>query len=93
MSAPGRRQQVEYARRRGLSCRRACALLRVARSALKYQSRLAVKDAPAMSRMSEVAAQYPRYGYRQVRIFLARDGHRMGTDRAYRLWKRAGHHT
>jgi putative transposase len=90
VSAPGRRQQVEYARRRGLSCRRACALLKVARSALEYRSKLAVKDAPAMSRMSELAAQYPRYGYRQVRIFLARDGHHMGTDRAYRLWKRAG---
>jgi putative transposase len=62
----------------------------VARSALKYRSKLAVKDAPALSRMSELAAQYPRYGYRQVRIFLARDGHRMGNDRAYRLWKRAG---
>jgi putative transposase len=90
VSAPGRRQQVEYARRRGLSCRRACALLKVARSALNYQSKLAIKDAPALSRMSELAAQYPRYGYRQVRIFLARDGHRMGTDRAHRLWKRAG---
>ena len=43
-----------------------------------------------MTRMSELAAQYPRYGYRQVRIFLARDGHHMGNDRAYRLWKRAG---
>ena len=47
VSAPGRRQEVEYARRRGLSCRRACALLRVARSALRYRSKLAVKDAPA----------------------------------------------
>jgi transposase InsO family protein len=64
--------------------------MNVARSALKYRSKLAVKDAPAMSRMSELAAQYPRYGCRQVRIFLARDGHHMGTDRAYRLWKRAG---
>ncbi len=64
VSAPGRRQQVEYARRRGLSCRRACALLRLARSALRYRSKLAVKDAPAMKRMSELAAQYPRYGYR-----------------------------
>ena len=68
VSAPGRRQQVEYARRRGVSCRRACALMKVARSALKYKSKLAVKDGPAMSRMSELAAQYPRYGYRRVRI-------------------------
>ena len=62
--------------------------MKVARSALGYRSKLEVKDAPAMKRMSELAAQYPRYGYRQVRIFLARDGHRMGADpRAYRLWE------
>ena len=60
MSAPGRRQQVEYARKRGVSCRRACALMKVARSALKYRSKLAIKDAPAIRRMSELAAQYPR---------------------------------
>ena len=36
-----RRQQVAYARVRGLSDRRACAVLSVARSSLGYQSRLA----------------------------------------------------
>ena len=36
VSARGRRQHVEYARKRGLSCRRACALIRVARSSLRY---------------------------------------------------------
>src|SRR4051812_11785007 len=38
-------------------------------------------------RMRALAAQYPRYGYRRVRIFLARDGHPMSTDRAHRLWR------
>ena len=55
MSAPARRQQVEYARKRGLSCRRACALVRVARSSLRYKSRLATKDAPVRARMCELA--------------------------------------
>ncbi|WP_407667518.1 IS3 family transposase [Myxococcus dinghuensis] len=32
----------------------------------------------------------PRYGYRRIRIFLGRDGHRMCPDRAYRLWKKEG---
>jgi len=90
VSARVRRQQVEYARKRGLSCRRACALVCVARSALGYQSRLAVKDAPVATRMRELAAQYPRYGYRRVRIFLGREGHSMGPDRAHRLWRQAG---
>ena len=90
VSASARRQQVEYARRRGLSCRRACALVRVARSSLRYRSRLAIKDAPVAKRMRELAAQYPRYGYRRVRIFLGREGHSMGPDRAYRLWCQSG---
>lgn len=42
-----------------------------------------------MERMVELARQYPRYGYRRIRIFLGRDGHRMGTDRTYRLWRAA----
>src|SRR5438552_18738717 len=72
-----RRQQVAYAQGRGLSSRRACALLSVARSALGYQSRLAVRDAPAIAAMRALADQYPRYGYRRIRIFLKRAGHAM----------------
>jgi putative transposase len=48
---------------------------------------MAKKDAPVRERMRALAAQYPRYGYRRVRIFLDRDGHSMSTDRAYRLWR------
>jgi putative transposase len=36
--------------------------LSVARSGLRYQSRLATKDAPAIDAMRRLAAQYPRYG-------------------------------
>jgi len=39
--------------------------------------------------MSELARQYPRYGYRRIRVFLGRDGHKMSNDRAYRLWRSA----
>jgi len=48
------------------------------------------RDAPVVARMRELAALYPRYGYRRIRIFLGRDGHKMGTDRAHRLWKQTG---
>jgi putative transposase len=85
-----RRQQVAYARSRGLSGRRACAVLSVARSTLGYQSRLAVRDAPAVAAMRDLAAQYPRYGYRRIRIFLRRAGHVMSPDRTHRLWRQAG---
>jgi putative transposase len=89
VSVPARRRQVAYSRERGLSARRACTLFSVARSALRYQSRMARKDAAAIERMRELSAQYPRYGYRRIRIFLGRDGHRMSVGRAYRLWRAA----
>ena len=83
-----RRQQVAYARRRGLSSRRACAVLSVARSTLGYESRLRQRDAPALAVMRELAGQYPRYGYRKIRVFRARRGHPMSAQRAYRLCTR-----
>ena len=70
VSACARRQQVAYASTRGLSQRRACALLRTARSGLRYESRKAAKDAVALTRMAELARQYPRYGYRRIRDSL-----------------------
>ncbi len=90
MSVPVRRRQIAYGRERGLSVRRACTLFSVARSALGYRSRRALADAPVLVRMKELSDQYPRYGYRRIRIFLGRDGHRMSPGRAYRLWRRAG---
>lgn len=90
VSAPARRQQVAYARGRGLSQRRACALLSVARSALGYTSRQVSKDGPVLSVMTRLSAQYPRYGYRRIQVFLEREGHPMSADRAWRLWRQGG---
>ena len=89
VSARVRREQVAFVQTRGLSRRRACALLSVARSTLGYQSRLVARDAPALTVMRALASQYPRYGYRRIRIFLRRDGHQMSFGRAYRLWRAA----
>ena len=87
VSAPVRRQQIAYVCQRGRSLRRACALLSVARSTARYESRLVARDAPAVAAMHELAAQYPRYGYRRIQVFLARRGHVMSADRAHRLWR------
>jgi len=90
VSARVRRCQVAFAEQRGLSVRRACALLSVARSAMGYESRLARRDAPVLAVMRELAAQYPRYGYRRIQVFLGRRGHPMSADRAHRIWRLAG---
>ena len=87
VSVPARRGQVVYATGRGLSQRRACTLVQVGRSALHYRSRKAVKNAAVIARMQELSAQYPRFGYRRVRIFLGRDGFAMSPGRAHRLWR------
>jgi len=89
VSVQVRRRQVAYARERGVAVRRACTLLSVARSALGYRSRKAVKDAAAIDEMKRLSGQYPRYGYRRIRIFLAAAGQRMSAGRAYRLWRLA----
>src|SRR5262249_22604772 len=82
-----RRQQVAYAEGRGLSRRRACAWLSVARSAVDYVSRPSPRDAPGLAPLGRLAGQYPRYGYRTIRIFLERQGHVLGNARMYRLWR------
>lgn len=90
VSARVRRQQIAYVCKRGRSERRACALLSVARSTVKYELRLAKRDAPLMEHMRQLAGQYPRYGYRRIQVFMARLGHVMSADRTHRLWRLAG---
>jgi putative transposase len=89
VSVPARRSAVAYATGKGLSQRRACTLIGVGRSALRYRSAKAERDAPVLVRMVALSAQYPRYGYRRIAIFLARDGHAMSFGRAHRLWCKA----
>ena len=85
-----RREQVAFACERGLSERRACGLLGISRSTLGYELLLPVKDAPVIEAMKSLSAQYPRYGYRRIRIFLQRQGHQLGWHRTHRLWRQAG---
>lgn len=40
--------------------------------------------------MQTLSAQYPRYGYRRIQVFLARLGYPMSADRALRLWRLTG---
>lgn len=84
-----RREPVEVLLGRGISTRRACGLFGVARSMLTCQSRIQAKDAPVLEALKRLSEQYPRYGYRRIRIFLEREGHSMSPSRAERPWRRA----
>lgn len=90
VSSQALRDQVYFAIARGHPKRRACELIGMARSTLRYQPRLPARDAVPLAAMRRLAHQYPRYGYRRIRIFLQREGHAMSWQRAHRLWQSAG---
>lgn len=71
---------------RGISQRRACALLQVARSSLYYVPSLPQKNAPITHAMRRLSGQYPRYGARRMRVFLKREGVHVGKEKCSRLW-------
>ena len=85
-----RRAQVRYAMTRRLSCRRACVLLRVARSALGYAARRPARDAALVAELQRLAAAHPRYGYRRMWALLHRRGLAVNAKRVHRLWRGAG---
>jgi putative transposase len=83
------REQASLLTTRGLSERRACGLIGIGRSSLRYRAVLPAKDAPVLEVMRRLAAQYPRYGYRRIRIFLHREGYPMSAGKVQRLWQQA----
>lgn len=90
VSAPARRIAAFYAIERGVSQRRACALLTIARSTLRYVPSLPQKNAPILRAMHRLSGQYPRYGSRRIRVFLGRDGLSIGKEKCSRLWAEHG---
>ena len=62
----------------------------MARSAIGYESKIEQRDAPIVAAMRELSAQYPRFGYRRILVYLERRGIAMSADRAHRIWRRAG---
>ena len=89
VSPRARREQVCFLGQRGVSQRRACGLLGVPRSTLAYRLRQPEKDARPIDAMRRLSSQYPRYGYRRIRIFLRREGQSMSINRVRRLWRQA----
>jgi putative transposase len=76
--------------RRGLSQRRACALLQLARSTARYQSRSRQGESELVERIRSLATKHPRFGYRRVGALLRRDGLPVNPKRVYRLWRKEG---
>ena len=90
VSAQVRREQTRLAMDKGLSQRRACALMQVGRSCLTYQAKMPLKNTPVIEAMRTLSGQYPRFGSRRIRVMLARQGIALGKERCATLWAKAG---
>ena len=90
MSTLVRREEVAYLTARGLSCRRACVLLSVARSTMNYELQRPQRDEQLLAQIRRLASEHPRYGYLRVWALLRRAGQRVNHKRVYRLWRAHG---
>ncbi|MEM8575865.1 MAG: IS3 family transposase [Pseudomonadota bacterium] len=68
-----------------VSQRRACALLDVDRSSVRYESRRG-DDAELRTRIREIAAERRRFGYRRVHVLLKRQGVEVNHKKLRRLY-------
>jgi transposase InsO family protein len=73
--------------RYGLSQRRACRLVGIDHSTLRYQYRRP-DDTELRQRLRELAHQRRRFGYRRLDWLLAREGQMMNHKKLYRLISR-----
>ena len=81
------REAVEHVRGLfGISERRACRLLSVDRTSVRYVHRRE-DDGDLRSRLREIALERRRFGYRRLGIMLAREGHVMNHKKLLRLYR------
>ena len=71
------------------SVRDICGVLGITRSSLYYQSKLDPYEEELRTRIEELAAAYPTYGYRRITKLLLAEGHPIGYKRVARLMKAA----
>ena len=69
----------------GISERRACSIIGADRSAMRYRHRRA-DDAETRMRLKELAAERRRFGWRRMKLLLAREGILMNHKKLRRLY-------
>ena len=66
--------------------RRACELVGISRSVMRYQVK-AKDDDPLRTRLRELALEYPRYGYQTLHPILQREGLVINPKMTYRIYR------
>jgi len=91
VTAAQRRAAVQWIQARyGLSERRACRLVGIGRSTLRYRSRARTDESSLRQRLRELAAERPRFGYRRLHVLLRREGVIVNHKRIEWLYREEG---
>ena len=90
VSAQARREQVDFAVSLGASVRRACALMDVSRSALRYVSTMPARDAELATELQRISREHGVYGHRFAWALVRRGGWTVNKKRVRRLWRALG---
>ena len=72
-----------------ISERRACQLVGLARSALRYQPCKSQVNDQLQARIIELAQERRRFGYRRIHALLRREGYQINHKRTYRRYRQA----
>ena len=75
---------------RKYSQRQACALVRVARSSARYQSRIKPQEVELIAGIRQLANRHQAYGCPRITALLRREGCSVNHKRVHRLWKLEG---
>lgn len=70
--------------------RRACFLVGLSRASFHYRSTVAASDSALSERITELAHERRRFGYRRVHQLLRREGIDVNHKKVYRLYREAG---
>jgi putative transposase len=89
LSAAGRREHARRLTADGVcSARKACRILRLARSSYRYRCRPpTAREEALLRRLKELSEKHPRYGYRRIAALLRREGWTVG-KRLVQRWRR-----
>ncbi len=74
---------------RQMGVTRACGLIGISRALYRYESKRP-DDAPLKDRLTTLAGQKRRYGYRRLHVLLLREGWLLNWKRTYRVYREAG---
>ena len=91
VSPLARRSAVKYlVKQRRSSQRRACVVVGLSRSLVRYIARRRRDEAELIKKIHKLAIRNSRYGYRRITVLLRREGFRVNKKRVHRIWKSEG---